>query len=169
VGIISGNGTTQYAGIMGASPSDYTMANATSVVAADLIGIYYTLEAQHRANASWIMKSAIAALITGIAATAAGVHQIPSLTAAPTDFILGKANAMVDSASGLGATITATEKIALFGDLKQYFIFDRVGFTIRRNDSLYMENDQVGFFASRRGDGQLTLAAAFKVCRAAAS
>ena len=169
VGIISGNGTTQYAGIMGASPSDYTMANATSVVAADLIGIYYTLEAQHRANATWIMKSAIAALITGIAATAAGVHQIPSLTAAPTDFILGKANAMVDSASGLGATITATERIALFGDLKQYFIFDRVGFTIRRNDSLYMENDQVGFFASRRGDGQLTLAAAFKMCRAAAS
>jgi HK97 family phage major capsid protein len=169
VGIISGNGTTQYAGIMGASPSDYTMANATSVVAADLIGIYYTLEAQHRANATWIMKSAIAALITSIAVTAAGVHQIPSLTAAPTDFILGKANAMVDSASGLGATITATERIALFGDLKQYYIFDRVGFTLRRNDSLYMENDQVGFFASRRGDGQLTLAAAFKMCRAAAS
>jgi len=42
-----------------------------------------------------------------------------------------------------------------------------VGFTIRRNDSLYMENDQVGFFASRRGDGQVGLAAAFKISRAA--
>ena len=39
VGIISGNGTTQYAGIM--SDGDvafYTMANATSIVGADLIG-----------------------------------------------------------------------------------------------------------------------------------
>ena len=169
VGIISGNGTTQYAGIMGASPSDYTMANATSVVAADLIGIYYTLESQHRANASFIMKSAIAALVTSIAVTANGIHMIPSLTAAPSDTILGRPNVMTDVVSGLGATITATERIALFGDLKQYYIFDRIGFTIRRNDSLYMGNDQIGFFATRRGDGQLTLAGAFKMCRAAAS
>ena len=169
VGIISGNGTTQYAGIMGASPDDYTMANATSVVAADLTGIYFTLEEQFRSNASWIMKSAIASLITSIASTAAGVHAISNLTDAPADFILGRPNVMSDTANGLGATITATERIALFGDLKQYVIFDRAGFSIRRNDSLYQENDQIGFFASRRGDGQLTLASAFKMCRAAAS
>ena len=169
VGIISGNGTTQYAGIMGASPADYTMANATSVVAADLTGIYYTLEEQFRANASWVMKSTIASLITSIASTAAGVHAIDSLTAAPSDFILGRPNVMTDVVSGLGGTITATERICLFGDLKQYVIFDRAGFSIKRNDSLYQESDQVGFFATRRGDGQLTLAAAFKMCRAAAS
>jgi len=169
VGIISGNNTTQYAGIM--SDGDvafYTMANATSVVGADLIGTYYALNAQHRANASWVMKSSIAALVNSIAIAAAGVHSIPSLTAAPADFILGKRNVLTDVTSGLGGTITATEKIAIFGDFKQYYIFDRVGFTIRRNDSLYMGNDQVGFFASRRGDGQVGLAAAFKISRAAA-
>jgi HK97 family phage major capsid protein len=168
VGIISGNNTTQYAGIM--SDGDvafYTMANATSVVGADLIGTYYALNAQHRANASWVMKSAIASLINSIAITAAGVHSIPSLTAAPADFILGKPNVLTDVTSGLGGNITSTEKIAIFGDFKQYYIFDRVGFTIRRNDSLYMGNDQVGFFATRRGDGQVGLAAAFKIPRAA--
>ena len=168
VGIISGNDTTQYAGIM--SDGDvafYTMANATSVVGADLIGTYYALNAQHRANASWVMKSSIAALVNSIAIAAAGVHSIPSLTAAPADFILGKRNVLTDVTSGLGGTITSTEKIAIFGDFKQYYIFDRVGFTIRRNDSLYMGNDQVGFFASRRGDGQGGLAAAFKIPRAA--
>jgi HK97 family phage major capsid protein len=168
VGIISGNNTTQYAGIM--SDSDvafYTMAGATSVVGADLIGTYYALNAQHRANATWVMKSTIAALINSIAITAAGVHSIPSLTAAPADFILGKKNQLVDAASGLGGNITSTEKIAIFGDFRQYYVFDRVGFTIRRNDSLYMGNDQVGFFASRRGDGQVGLAAAFKIPRAA--
>jgi len=168
VGIISGNDTTQYAGIM--SDGDvafYTMANATSVVGADLIGTYYALNAQHRANASWVMKSSIAALVNSIAIAAAGVHSIPSLTAAPADFILGKRNVLTDVTSGLGGTITSTEKIAIFGDFKSYYIFDRVGFTIRRNDSLYMGNDQVGFFASRRGDGQVGLAAAFKIPRAA--
>ena len=168
VGVISGNNTTQYAGIM--SDGDvafYTMANATSVVGADLLGTYYALNAQHRANASWVMKSAIASLINSIAITAAGVHSIPSLTAAPADFILGKRNVLTDVVSGLGGTITSTEKIAIFGDFKKYYIFDRVGFTIRRNDSLYMGNDQVGFFATRRGDGQVGLAAAFKISRAA--
>ena len=167
-GIISGNNTTQYAGIMSnASVAFYTMANATSVVGADLIGTYYALNAQHRANASWVMKSSIAALVNSIAITAAGVHSIPSLTAAPADFILGKPNVLVDSTSGLGGTITSTEKIAIFGDFKQYYIFDRVGFTIRRNDDLYMGNDQVGFFATRRGDGQVGITDAFKIPRAA--
>jgi len=168
VGIISGNGTTQYSGVL--SDGDvafYTMANATSVVGADLIGTYYALNAQHRAGASWVMKSAIASLINSIAITAAGVHSIPSLTAAPADFILGKRTVLTDVTSGLGGTITSTEKIGIFGDFKQYYIFDRVGFTIRRNDSLYMGNDQVGFFATRRGDGQVGLAAAFKIPRAA--
>ena len=167
-GIISGNNTTQYAGVMSdASVAFYTMANATSVVGADLIGTYYALNAQHRANASWVMKSTMAALVNSIAITAAGVHSIPSLTAAPADFILGKKNTLVDATSGLGGNITSTEKIAIFGDFRQYYIFDRVGMTIRRNDSLYMGNDQVGFFASRRGDGQVGLAAAFKIPRAA--
>jgi HK97 family phage major capsid protein len=167
-GIIGGNNTTQYAGIMAdSSVAFYTMAGATSVIGADLIGTYYALNAQHRGNASWVMKSSMAALVNSIAITAAGVHSIPSLTAAPADFILGKKNVLVDSTSTLGGNITSTEKIAIFGDFKQYYIFDRVGFTIRRNDSLYMGNDQVGFFATRRGDGQVGLAAAFKIPRAA--
>ena len=168
VGIISGNNTTQYAGIMSDSNvAFYTMANATSVVGADLIGAFYALNSQHRANASWVMKSTMAALINSIAITAAGVHAIPSLTAAPADFILGKRNQIVDAASGLGGNITSTEKIAIFGDFKQYYIFDRAGFSIRRNDSLFMNTDQIGFYASRRGDGQVGLAEAFKIPRAA--
>ena len=168
VGIISGNNTTQYAGIM--SDTDvafYTMAGSTSVVVADLIGTFYALEAQHRANSTWVMKSAINSLINQIQVTGNGVTGVESITTAPSAFILGRPVVDTDVVSGLGATITSTEKIAIFGDFRQYYIFDRVGFTIRRNDSLYMENDQVGFFASRRGDGQVGLAAAFKIPRAA--
>tara|TARA_Y100000296_G_C5169836_1_gene256671 strand:- start:862 stop:2154 length:1293 start_codon:yes stop_codon:yes gene_type:complete len=168
VGIISGNNSTQYAGIM--SDGDvafYTMANATSIVAADLVGTFYALNAQFRANGTWVMKSAIASLINQIQLTGNGVTGIPSITAAPSDFILGRPNVTTDVVSGLGGTITSTEKCAIFGDFRNYYIFDRVGFTIRRNDSLYMGNDQVGFFATRRGDGQVGLSDAFKISRAA--
>ena len=168
VGIISGNNTTQYGGIM--SDTDvafYTMAGSTSVVVADLIGTFYALNAQHRANATWVMKSAINSLINQIQVTGNGVTGIANITTAPSAFILGRPVVDTDVTSGLGGSITSTEKIAIFGDFRQYYIFDRVGFTIRRNDSLYMENDQVGFFASRRGDGQVGLAAAFKIPRAA--
>ena len=113
------------------------------------------------------MKSSIAALVNSIAITAAGVHSIPSLTAAPADFILGQRTVLTDVVSGLGGNITSTEKIAIFGDFRKYYIFDRVGFTIRRNDDLYMATDQGGFFATRRGDGQVGLPAAFKIPRAA--
>ena len=168
VGIISGNNTTQYAGIMSdSSVAFYTMASATAVVVADLIGTFYALEAQHRANSTWVMKSAINSLINQIQVTGNGVTGIADITAAPAAFILGRPVVDTDVVSALGGTITSTEKIAIFGDFRQYYIFDRVGFTIRRNDSLYMENDQVGFFASRRGDGQVGLAAAFKIPRAA--
>ena len=168
VGIISGNNTTQYAGIM--SDSDvafYTMAGSTSVVVADLIGTHYALNAQFRANATWVMKSAINSLINQIQVTGNGVTGIKDITTSPSAFILGRPVVDTDVTSGLGGNITSTEKIAIFGDFKNYYIFDRVGFTIRRNDSLYMENDQVGFFASRRGDGQVGLADAFKIPRAA--
>jgi len=168
VGIISGNDTTQYAGIMSdSSVAFYTMANATSVVVADLIGTNYALNSQFRANGTWVMKSAINSLINQIQVTGNGVTGITDITAAPSAFILGRPVVATDVVSGLGATITSTEKIAIFGDFRNYYIFDRVGFTIRRNDSLYMENDQVGFFASRRGDGQVGLTDAFKISRAA--
>jgi HK97 family phage major capsid protein len=167
-GIIGGNNTTQYAGIMAdSSVAFYTMAGATSVIVADLIGTFYALESQHRANSTWVMKSAINSLINQIQVTGDGVTGIANITTAPSAFILGRSVVNTDATSTLGGNITSTEKIAIFGDFRQYYIFDRVGFTIRRNDSLYMENDQVGFFASRRGDGQVGLAAAFKIPRAA--
>ena len=168
VGVISGNDTTQYAGIMtDSSVAFYTMAGSTAVIAADLIGTFYALEAQHRANSTWVMKSTINSLINQIQLTAAGVPGVANITAAPSAFILGRPVVDTDVVSGLGGNITSTEKIAIFGDFRQYYIFDRAGFTIRRNDFENMATDQVGFYASRRGDGQVGLAAAFKIPRAA--
>jgi HK97 family phage major capsid protein len=170
-GVLNGNNTAQYDGILGSAAADYVMASATAISAADLLGIYYTLGSQFRGNASWVMPSLISKAISGIAATAAGVHAINSLTEAPAANLLGRPVVHADDTSnnGLSTALAANNEIAIFGDFSQYYIFDRVGFTIRRNDSLYMGNDQVGFFATRRGDGQVALATAFKILKLASS
>jgi len=168
VGILNGNDTTNYAGILQGSSNDYVMASATAVTAADLFGIFYTLQAQHRGNATWVMNSLISKEINNINATSAGVHSVNDLNTPPAEFLLGKRVVNSDvSGNGLADSITASDEIAVFGDFRNYYIFDRIGFTIRRNDSLYMENDQIGFFGTRRGDGQVGLAAAFKILKAA--
>lgn len=170
VGILNGNNTTNYAGILQGSSNDYVMASATAVTAADLFGIFYTLQSQHRGNATWVMNSLISKEINNINATSAGVHSVNDLNTPPAEFLLGKRVVNSDvSGNGLADSITANDEIAVFGDFRNYYIFDRIGFTIRRNDSLYMENDQIGFFGTRRGDGQVGLAAAFKILKAAAS
>jgi HK97 family phage major capsid protein len=116
------------------------------------------------------MPSLISKDINGINSTSAGVHSVNDLNTPPADFLLGKRVINSDIAgTGLATAITASAEIGVFGDFRQYYIFDRVGFSIRRNDSLYMENDQVGFFATTRGDGKPALSAAFKIVKAAAS
>ena len=172
VGILGGGGTTDYLGITDAAAgvSDVLLASPTAIVANDLFTVFYTLESQHRAGATWVMPSLISKEINGINSTSAGVHSVNDLNTPPADFLLGKRVINSDIAgTGLATSITANAEIGVFGDFKQYYIFDRVGFSIRRNDSLYMENDQVGFFATTRGDGQVALSAAFKIVKAAAS
>tara|TARA_R100000152_G_C6782229_1_gene219148 strand:- start:2052 stop:3365 length:1314 start_codon:yes stop_codon:yes gene_type:complete len=170
VGILNGNNTTNYAGVLQGSSADYVMASATAVTTADLLGIYYTLQPQHRANATWVMNSMISKTINSIQSTGNGVTGITDLTTAPANFLLGRPVINSDvSGNGLADSITANDEIAIFGDWRNYYIFDRIGFTIRRNDSLYMENDQIGFFGTRRGDGQVGLADSFKILKAAAS
>lgn len=172
VGILNGDDSTNYQGILpaGAGVNDVLLASATAIVADDLFNIFYTLQSQHRAGATWVMNSMISKAINGINSTSAGVHSVDDLNTPPSDFLLGKRVSNNDiSGNGLADSITANDEIAIFGDFRQYYIFDRVGFAIRRNDSLYMENDQIGFFATRRGDGQVALSDAFKILKAAAS
>jgi len=173
--ITGGNGTNAYNGIVGGTDyagnatQFYTMANATSIVAADITGGFYDVPGQYREadDFRWIFPSAILALIASIGSTAAGVHAIENLTDAPDEFLMGRRVVANDqTGSGLGSTITSTEKVGVAGNMKQYYIFNRAGFSISRNDSLYQGNGQIGFFANVRSDGQF-VRDGFKILRAA--
>ena len=174
--ILAGNGTNRYNGIVngtdgaGSSVTYSTLANATSVVAADIVTAYFAVPQQQRGvdGFRWVFPSAISALINGVGTTAAGIHAIDSLTNAPDAFLMGRQVLNVDvSGQPFGTTITSTEKIGLAGNMSAYYLFERAGMSIRRNDSLYMGNGQVGFFATSRSDGRMATAEAFKILRAA--
>jgi len=170
VGILNGNDTTNYAGILPSSAADYVMASATAVGFADVSGMWATLGAQFRGNSTWVLPSLISKEIMSINASSAGVQGTADITAPPASFILGRPAINNDvTGNGLATAITANAEIAVFGDFRNYYIMDRVGFSIRRNDSLYMESDQIGFFGTRRGDGQIGQTDAFKILKAAAS
>ena len=144
------------------------MASATAVTAADIFGIFYTLEAQHRADATWVMNSLISKEINNINATSAGVHSVDDLNTPPADFLLGRSVINNDlSGNGLANSITAGDEIAIFGNFRNYYLMDRIGFQIRRNDWDRMLNDQVSYYATRRGDGVIGLPDAFKILKAA--
>jgi len=59
-------------------------------------------------------------------------------------------------------TIASSTKVAVFGDLSNYWIADRQGRAFQRLNELYAANGQVGFKASERVDGKLTLAESVK-------
>ena len=170
-GILNGNNTAQYDGILGSGVADYVMAATGALTTADLTGIFYTLNSQFRQNATWVMPSLITKQVNTIQSTAAGITGISSLSASPDANLLGKTVVNTDDTSnnGFSTALAANNEIAILGDFKNYYVFDRVGMSIRRNDSLYMSNDQVGFFATRRGDGQIGLTDAFKILKCAAS
>lgn len=171
--IIEGDGTTEPEGLRTASITDVLMASATAVVAADVIKLYWQLPAQFRGRGTFFTTSSMMQQIMSIGATAAGIHfgggaDNVDLSKPPAMTLMGHPVVLFD---GTGwddaAAIASTEEVGAFGDFKNYYLIDRVGMSIRRDDSIYVANDQVGFFARCRFDGRVGLTNAFRIFKAA--
>jgi HK97 family phage major capsid protein len=89
----------------------------------------------------------------------------PSLVAGTPDTILGKRVIT----SEFMPEVAASNKTVIFGDLSYYWIADRQGRTFKRLNELFAATGQVGFLASQRLDGKLTLPEAIKVLQQKAS
>lgn len=168
--IIGGDGTTEHEGLRTASITDVLMASATAVVAADVHDLYWTLPTQFRANSTFYSGSTMMQQLASIGSTAAGQSFGEDLTKAPGDTFLGRPTALFDGTGwDSAAAIAANEEVGALGDFRNYYLIDRVGISIKRNDSLYMGTGQVGFFAEARGDGRVGLVNAFRIFKAAAA
>lgn len=171
--IIEGDGTTEPEGLRTASITDVTTAGATAVTAADVIKLYWSLPAQFRARGTFFTTSSMMLQIMSIGSTAAGFHfgggaDNVDLSKPPMGTLFGRPIALFD---GTGwddaAALATTEETGAFGDFRNYYLIDRVGMSIRRDDSIYVANDQIGFFARCRFDGRVGLTNAFRIFKQA--
>ncbi len=173
--IINGSGTGEPQGLRVAIAADaVNFTNTTSVIATDLIRIYWALPSQFRDGAIWNTTSGMMGQIMGIGATAAGIHfgggaDNVDLTAAPGSMLLGARVTISDVSSGWddAVAIAQDEQLGCFGNFRHYYLIDRVGMSLRRDDSINVKTDQVWFGARMRFDGRVGVLNAFRLMEAA--
>ena len=161
--LLNGSGGA-YGGVLQASIGSHTAANAASIVAADVVGLYYDLPANWLASDGciFVTQSAVASAISAINASSAGVNAIVSLNDSPSDWLMGKRHIMNDNASnGLSATIATTNVTALFGDFRQVYLFERNNLTISRDSSRFFDASQIAYKFEMRSGSKTAIEAAF--------
>lgn len=162
--IIEGDGTTEPEGIRTSATDGPDTAANNAVTVADFLAWYFNLPAQFRTNAAISTSSSFLGYLSAVGSTAAGVHLLSSLRETPEGPIAGKPVIAFDGTGwDSGAAIGASEELGCIGDWRNYYLIDRVGMSVTRDDSVYRANDQVGFFMRKRGDGRVGLADAFRI------
>ena len=163
--IIEGDGSTEPEGIRtsGTDGSDSAANNAVAI--GDFQTWYFNLPAQFRANAVVSTTSSAMAQIAALDVTSSKGNLA---TATPAATLYGRPTVLFDGTGWDDATAIATnEEIGCIGDFSNYYIIERLGMSMRRDDSIYVASDQVGFFARTRFDGRLGLADAFRIFKIA--
>lgn len=165
---LTGDGVGKPTGILnatGGAQVGVTTAGATAITADELIDLIYSLKSPYRGNAVLVMNDSTIKAIRKLKDSQGQYLWQPSLVANTPDTILSKRVVTSEYMPGLAAG----NKTILFGDLSYYWIADRQGRTFKRLNELFAATGQVGFLASQRLDGKLTLPEAIQCLQQKAS
>jgi HK97 family phage major capsid protein len=153
-GFMTGTGAQQPVGVFTSSLlTTVTAASATVIAYGDLLSTTFSVKAQYRRNASWIMHRTIIfelmSLVDGV-----GRPLLKEMPNAGTPLnLLGyplyeSEYAPSSSATGL--------KVAALGDWKRvYWIQDSLAFRVKRLVELYAEDGEIGFHFAKETDGMV--------------
>lgn len=153
---LTGNGTGRPTGILNDSngAKDSVTAAATDAITFDeLIDLFYSLKEPYRKNAVFLMNDSTVKAVRKLKDQNGQYIWQPSVQLGTPDMIL---NRPVFTSQYM-PTLSAGNKIALFGDFSYYWIADRQGRTFKRLNELYAVNGQVGFLGSQRVDAKTIL------------
>lgn len=158
---LTGDGSGKPTGILNDSDgaqTGVTAASATAVTFDEIFDLFYSLRSPYRNRAVFVMNDDTVKLVRKIKDKNDQYIWQPSVTSGAPDMIMGRgvytSEFMPKAASGNAAI--------LFGDLSNYWIADREGYTLKRLNELYAETGQIGFRGSKRLDGRLMLNEAVK-------
>ena len=153
---LTGNGTGRPTGILNDSngaKDGVTAADADAITFDELIDLFYSLKEPYRKNAVFLMNDSTVKAVRKLKDQNGQYIWQPSVHLGTPDMIL---NRPVFTSQYM-PTLSAGNKIALFGDFSYYWIADRQGRTFKRLNELYAVNGQVGFLGSQRVDAKTIL------------
>lgn len=161
---VVGNGTGKPTGIFnstGGADVGVTTASATTIAMDEIIDLFYSLKAPYRRNATFLLNDATVKKIRKLKDGSGQYLWQPSIKIGQPDTILNKP---FKTSTYVPAVASDTKTIA-FGDFRYYWIADRQGRSFQRLNELYAATGQVGFRATQRVDGKLTLSETIKVLK----
>ncbi|MHB1453928.1 MAG: phage major capsid protein [Saccharofermentanales bacterium] len=156
-----GDGSGKPTGIFnatGGATLGVTAASATVLTMDELIDLFYSLKSPYRKNAVFVTNDATVKAIRKLKDGSGQYLWQPSITIGQPDTVLNKPV----RTSSYVPTIASTAKTIAFGDFNYYWVADRQGRSFQRLNELFAATGQVGFKATQRVDGKLTLAESIK-------
>ncbi len=157
---INGDGITRPSGILSTSGGEIgiTAAEAAKIAYDEVVKLYFSLKAEYRANAVFLMHDETAMFLRTLKDNSG-----TPLWNSSNDTIFSKP--VVTSSSM--PSIAAGSKPIAFGDLSYYWVIERRPLSVMRLSELYAREGQIGFSAYERMDGRLIMPEAVKVMQMA--
>lgn len=156
-----GDGSGKPTGIFnatGGATLGVTAASATALTMDELIDLFYSLKSPYRKSAVFVTNDATVKAIRKLKDGSGQYLWQPSITIGQPDTVLNKPV----RTSSYVPTIASAAKTIAFGDFNYYWVADRQGRSFQRLNELFAATGQVGFKATQRVDGKLTLAESIK-------
>ena len=157
---LNGSGVDRPSGLLGATGAGVgvTAASATAITYEEVVKLYFSLKAEHRASAIFLMHDDTAMALRTLTDTTGN-----PLWNAERESIFGKP-VITSPAMPLAA---AEKKAIAFGDLSHYWVIERQPLSVKRLNEKYSVQNEIGFMAFERLDGKLILPEAVKVLQMA--
>lgn len=174
---IEGDGTTEPLGIRQTGAAQGNIADITDLLTlagptvTEIVAAWAELPEQFRDGAIWHTTSSFFGTLCGVESSNGGVSFIRELTQSPQRTLMGNRIVFFDGTGwDSGAlSITANAEVGCFGNFREYeYFIDRVGMSVRRDDSRYTDTDQVLFKARKRYDSFFVENNAFRILKGAA-
>ena len=157
---LNGTGGNEPTGLLSDSGAEigFTAASAATFTYDEVVKLYFSLKAEYRSNAVFLMHDDTAMALRILKDSAGN-----PIWNAQNDTIFGKP--VITTASM--PLPTAGAKPIAFGDLSYYWVIERQPLSIKRLNERYAIQGQIGFAAYERLDGKLILPEAVKVLQMA--
>lgn len=148
----TGDGTDKPNGIVTASALGKTAASATAITADEIINLEHSVDPAYRSGAAFMLHDSIVEKIRLLKDSEGRMLWSAGLRDGRPDQLLGRPvflNQEMDS------TLATTNKVILFGQLSKYKVRMVNQMRLYRLEERYRHNDQDGFVAFLRADGDL--------------